>query len=324
MGYVDTHNDYYPVGEQERLEDEQKELDKKAVRRIQQANAKGTCKAFRILLVQALLEEGSAVAQSGLEPTGLEPQCGEPTTPSRSTQMPLMWMIATCIIILALLARWAYKRLRRAQGEVEQRLTNLDAHIHELEAATREASTRTERSISVLLQSAASTSVEMHNVRGDVSALLEAIRGLRRSDSSSEDEGTIAITTDVPGLQEAILRHAGERVVQQREPPTVDRVGEGGSEDEEHPSQHDESHHGSEWYPGQSEDEAFRDNAQWADEYRHILAYEREHGLLVSPMSSPIRASEPLHPGENRHGGLASSANGGLQPEEEPLRAGHT
>ena len=142
MGYVDTHNDYYPVGEQERLEDEQKELDKKAVRRIQQANAKGTYKAFRILLVQALLEEGQAVAQSGLEPTGLEPQCGEPTTPSRSTQMPLMWMIATCIIILALLARWAYKQLRRAQGELEQRLTNLDAH-QELDAATREASTRT-------------------------------------------------------------------------------------------------------------------------------------------------------------------------------------
>ena len=78
----------------------------------------------------------------------------------------------------------------------------------------------------------------------------------------------------------------------------MDRVGEGGSEDEEHPSQYDESHHGSEQYPGQSEDEAFGDNAQWADEYRHILAHEREHGLLVSPRSSPIRASEPLHPGE--------------------------
>ena len=99
-------------------------------------------------------------------------------------------------------------------------------------------------------------------MRGDVSALLEAIRGLRTNDSSSE--GTIAITTDVPGLQEAILRHAGDRVAQQREPPTVDRVGEGGSEDGERPSQHDESRHGSEGYPGQSEDEAFGDNAQWA------------------------------------------------------------
>jgi len=135
-------------------------------------------------------------------------------------------------------------------------------YIQELEAATREASTRTERSISALLQRAASASVETHNVRGDVSALLEAIRGLRTNDSSSE--GTIAITTDVPGLQEAILRHAGDRVAQQREPPTVDRVGEGGSEDGEHPSQHDESRHGSEGYPGQSEDEAFGDNAQWA------------------------------------------------------------
>ena len=144
MGYVDTHNDYYPVGEQERLEDEQKELEKKAMslRRIQQANAKGAYKAFRILLVQAMLEGGSVVAQSGLESSGLEAQCGEPTTLSRSTQMPLMWMIATCIIILALLARWAYKQLRRAQGELEQRLTNLDAH-QELDAATREASTRT-------------------------------------------------------------------------------------------------------------------------------------------------------------------------------------
>jgi len=130
MGCVDTHNDYYPVGEQERLEDEQKKLEKKIVRRIQQANAKGAYKAFRILLVQALLDGGSAVAQSGLESTGLEAQCGEPTIPSRSTQMPLMWMIATCIIILALLARWAYKRLRRAQGELEQRLMNLDAHIY--------------------------------------------------------------------------------------------------------------------------------------------------------------------------------------------------
>ena len=101
-------------------------------------------------------------------------------------------------------------------------------------------------------------------MRGDVSALLEAIRGLRTNDSSSEDEGTIAITTDVPGLQEAILRHAGDRVAQQREPPTVDRVGEGGSEDGEHPSQRDESRRGSEGYPGQSEDEAFGDNAQWA------------------------------------------------------------
>ena len=59
-------------------------------------------------------------------------------------------------------------------------------------------------------------------------------------------------------------------------------------------------------------------------EYRHILAYEREHGPLVGPVSSSIRASELLHPGEDRHGGLASSAGGGLQPEEEPLRAGHT
>ena len=75
--------------------------------------------------------------------------------------------------------------------------------------------------------------------------------------------------------------------------------------DEELPSQYDESHHGwSEQYPGQSEDETLGDNVHWADEYQHILAFEGQHGPLVSPRANPIRASEPL------------------QPEEEPLRAG--
>ena len=75
-----------------------------------------------------------------------------------------------------------------------------DVRAHELEAATMEAATRTERSINVLLQSAAATSVETCNVRGDVSALLEAIRGLRIIDSSSDDASTLASATGVPGL----------------------------------------------------------------------------------------------------------------------------
>ena len=35
MGFVDTHIDYAPVCEAERLEDEQKALERKAVKRIQ-------------------------------------------------------------------------------------------------------------------------------------------------------------------------------------------------------------------------------------------------------------------------------------------------
>ena len=58
MGYVDTQDDHLLLGEKEKLEDEQKELERKAVRRFQRANAKGACNAFRIVLVQALLEEG--------------------------------------------------------------------------------------------------------------------------------------------------------------------------------------------------------------------------------------------------------------------------
>ena len=38
MGFADTHNDYVPVGEAERLEGEQKALECKAVKRIQKGN----------------------------------------------------------------------------------------------------------------------------------------------------------------------------------------------------------------------------------------------------------------------------------------------
>eukprot|EP00435_Cladocopium_sp_Y103_P022128 s659_g5.t1 len=62
--------------------------------------------------------------------------------------------------MLALLARWAYRKWQKAQGELELKLTSLDVRIQELEAATRETATRTERGINVLLQSAATTSVE--------------------------------------------------------------------------------------------------------------------------------------------------------------------
>ena len=78
--------------QEERLEDEQKELEGKAVRRIQRSSAKGAWNEFRILLVQALLEAGSVVAQQGLDSAGLEAQCGESTTPLRPEQSPWIWM----------------------------------------------------------------------------------------------------------------------------------------------------------------------------------------------------------------------------------------
>ena len=60
MGFVDTHNDYAPVGEAERLEDEQKTLERKAVKRIQKENLKAMYKMFRVLMVQSQLEESTA------------------------------------------------------------------------------------------------------------------------------------------------------------------------------------------------------------------------------------------------------------------------
>ena len=194
----------------------------------------------------------------------------------------------TWIITLALLARWACRQLRRAQNELEQKLMHLNVQVRELESATREAATRIERSTNVLLQSAATTSVETRNVREDVSALPEAIRGLR-NDSS---------------------RHAGERVVQRRE-PAVDRAGEDGTEDEKRPSQFEESQHGSDWHPGMSDDEMYGDILM--DEYRSIMEHEQLHGPLLSPRRL-------LHAGEDQRAASEISAGDGLQREEEVLR----
>ena len=60
MGFVDTHNDNAPVGEAERLEDEQKALERKAVKRIQKENLQAMYKMFRVLMVQSQLEESTA------------------------------------------------------------------------------------------------------------------------------------------------------------------------------------------------------------------------------------------------------------------------
>ena len=110
----------------------------------------------------------------------------------------------------------------------------------------------------------------------------------------------MVVQTDVPGLRESIIRQAQERGIElsvQEEPE------EGISEP---------SDHGSDW---DREEEAFGDNAQWMQEYRSILAYERDHGPLVSPTGPAVAA--PRYEEEEATEDLRE-----LQPEEEPMRAG--
>ena len=70
MGFAHAHNDYTPVGEAERLDDEQKALERNAVRRVQKGNLQAMYKMFRVLMVQSLLEEATASPVHGLEPQG--------------------------------------------------------------------------------------------------------------------------------------------------------------------------------------------------------------------------------------------------------------
>ena len=126
----------------------------------------------------------------------------------------------------------------------------------------------------------------------EVCTLRVAIQRLTR-----ENPGPVMVVqTDVPGLRESIIRQAQERGIELSVQENFE-----------------EEIQGSDWDP---EEEAFGDNTQWMQEYRSIQAYERDHGPLVSPTSSPVAAprNEEAEATENSRG---------LQPEEEPLRAGH-
>ena len=117
-----------------------------------------------LLLLQRLTWDlaWSAVLSCSWVTTGFWPRrigrCFAPwvQVSSMEAQTPCSWLHRLLALFLALLPiaflnlesqplRHVRCKCLRVQGELEQRLTNVDAHIQELEAATKQASTRTER-----------------------------------------------------------------------------------------------------------------------------------------------------------------------------------
>ena len=303
MGFVDTHQDYKPVGENERLDDEQKALERKAVRRIQKGNLQAMHKMFRVLMVQTLLEGATASSAQGLESPGAElPTCGnsqEPEAVSKPFWTMLLMALITAVAFGVLLIRSIYRRMRENQAAIQ------DMEI--IISATRDGAMvqatrldRLETGVALMRDRTSVAEGNLQRLRSEINALRAAIQRLER-----ENPGPVMVVqTDVPGLRESIIRQAQERGIELS-------VHEGSEEEI-----HEPSDRGSDWYPGMEEDEAFGDNAQWMDEYRHIQEYEREHGPLVIPSSS--RAVAPLTEGTE-----ATENQREHQPEEEPMRAGH-
>eukprot|EP00435_Cladocopium_sp_Y103_P067219 s1389_g29.t1 len=143
---------------------------------------------------------------------------------------------------------------------------------------------------------AGSSKEDFQRLRSEVRALQRVVQRL----VAASQGPVMVVQTNVPGLGEDIIRQAQERGIE------LSVRGDSERDEPEEPSDQD-----SEWYPGRSEDEAYKGNSQWMDECRHIQAYEREHGPLVSPRSperaAPRNEEEPAE---------------GPQPEEEPMRAG--
>jgi len=111
----------------------------------------------------------------------------------------------------------------------------------------------------------------LQQLRSEVRTLHVAIQRLIRENPVP----VMVVQTNAPGLRESIIRQAQER--------GIELSIQEGSEEEIN----ERSDQGSDWYPEIDEEEAFGDNSQWMGEYRSIQAYEKDHGPLVSPTSSP-------------------------------------
>ena len=109
MEFVDTHNNYLPVGEAERLEDEQKALERKAVKRIQKGNLQTMYDMFRVLMIQSVLEEATASPDQGLESQGTAPPtCGH--NPSTEAASKPFWTALLMVLITVVAAGTFFSR----------------------------------------------------------------------------------------------------------------------------------------------------------------------------------------------------------------------
>eukprot|EP00435_Cladocopium_sp_Y103_P065179 s658_g27.t1 len=108
----------------------------------------------------------------------------------------------------------------------------------------------------LLREQAASAEGTIRIMRSELEKLQETVQNYQMTE---EDQGPVLVLqTNVPGLRENILQDAQER--------GIELSFRQGSEENE-PGEMSER--GSDWYPGQTEDEEYGDNAQWMAEYRN-------------------------------------------------------
>ena len=314
MGFVDTHQDYVPVGEVERAEDEQKALERRSIQRIQRGNVQGLTRAFRVFLAQATWEQGLAASRR-LESCGTEAEEGP------SNQM--IWTIigiCVCIAVMAM-AITLWRAWRRFYEEWNERTNWIEMHINMIltRADTAEPQMvqilrdgqqsrydtaailggheginhHIEDRMETILQNTSAVvgalnalGTRMDIMREDLNTLMTAMRDARAeensSDEPSEEGRVVRVTTNIPSLRAQLTQEA---LSQQR--AGVPRI------TVESPS--GPSEHTSNWDPGDREEEAYGDIAFLRREYQGILEYEAQHGAIVAE-PQPDEEQDPQVP----------------------------
>eukprot|EP00435_Cladocopium_sp_Y103_P048637 s1906_g14.t1 len=97
---------------------------------------------FRVLMVQAMLDEGIANPGQGFESQGTEhAMCSngsvENTQPEASWKMLLMGFIIVIAMIAILLLRRVWKRLKQEQQEIKERMDRSELSVQMLRDETR-------------------------------------------------------------------------------------------------------------------------------------------------------------------------------------------
>ena len=195
--------------------------------RLWKGSLQAMYKMFRVLMVQSLLEEGTASPAQGLGSQGTEP--------------PVLITVVANLVFRKNLPDEEDGRTRETGGGRESHPSGMEwdnwTRLEILESGNAR-----------LQEQAALAEENPQRVRSELHALRLMVQRLGQETSGP----TMVAQTNMPGLRERIIREAQERGIE------FSIRGELDEEGPEEPSYQD-----SDWYPGRDEDEGYEDRAHW-------------------------------------------------------------
>lgn len=272
MGYVDVYQDYCPIGLEERLDDEQKALEKKAIQRIRAGDLKNLGRMIKAALVSGAVEPVTAAIQ-GLESQGAATDYTSSAGAMAPAETNPGWAgwkgwIMLILISIAILA-WMWRKMKKMEARMTALEFNQGLHAVLIRDHHRE-----------LTATLSDHAVSMLTLEANMTTMWDGFHAVARQRNAPFPE-TPMVVEELPrdGVEhpEGMEVQSVQEIQKHQDEPEQEGLA---VEDLPEEAWMDHSPKDSEWYPGQSEDQENSDRQMWLDELRHIEEYERRRGPL--------------------------------------------